>query len=96
MPSFDPPKYLVSDKESYFSAGCLKELINVNFTELKTVKEYAPMSNGRAERMAATIKGALKKTELASADAWDDLLPWTVYAYHRHRMSLVSVSLFKL
>lgn len=44
------------------------------------------MSNVRAGCMVGAMKGSLRQRARVSAEAWEDLLPWTVYGYHRRRM----------
>ena len=54
----------------------------------KTVLAYAPMSNGRAERMVGTVKRGVSKTVLSSGEEWDSALWKVVYGYRQRRLSI--------
>lgn len=75
-----------------FPAESLKTFTDAHGINWKAVNAFALISNGRAERMIGQIKRPLKKTTVASAEAWDDIIPWTIYGYRRRRMSQMSTS----
>ena len=52
----------------------------------RTVLAYAPISNGRAERMVGTLKAAIRKTVLEIGMEWDKALTQVLYGYHRRTM----------
>lgn len=56
MHSFGPPKLVVSDNEGCFTAVCLDGFMKEHGIRWTAVASYAPMSNGKAERMVGTIK----------------------------------------
>lgn len=51
----------------------------------KTVFAYAPMSSGRAERMAGTIKRAISKKLSVSSIEWEEAIPKVLYGYRRRK-----------
>lgn len=57
---FWPPRIIISDNATCFTTKKLQKFMKVNGTTWKTVLEYAPISNGRAERMVGTLKSAVK------------------------------------
>lgn len=59
------------------------------------MKAYVPISNRRAERTISTIREPHKKTILANAEAWGDLLPWAIYGHRRRGMSRSYTSQFE-
>lgn len=54
--SFSSPGMNISDNAACFTAAALENLMKKQWVECKTVLAYAPMSNGRAERMIGTLK----------------------------------------
>lgn len=62
--SFGPPCVIVSDNASCLTAGTLTDYKMLNSVYWNTVLAYAPMSNGRAERMVENIKRAIKNMAL--------------------------------
>lgn len=53
----------------------------------RTVLAYAPMSNGKAERMVGTIKRSVKKMLLGTDTTWPKVLQSVLYGYRRRSLS---------
>lgn len=53
---FVSPRTVVSEIARCFTAVVVQELMAKNGSDWKTVLAYAPMPNGRAERMVGTMK----------------------------------------
>lgn len=88
--SFGPPRTIVSDNATCFSAATLKNFIRNHDISWKPVLAYAPMSNGKAERMVGTLKRAIRKTLLgngAPGAEWEQELNQVLYGYRRRRMA---------
>ena len=60
--SFGPPKTIIPDNANAFTATALVGFLPRRNISWRTVLAYAPMSNGKAERMVGTIKRAIRKT----------------------------------
>ena len=84
--SFGPPGVIISDNALCFTAKSVSSFLSQHGTEWKTVLAYAPMSNGRAERMVGTLKRAIKKMVLKEGSSWDLVLPDALYGYRRRRL----------
>ena len=88
---FGLPRVVVSDNATFFTASVLDAFMARNGITWKTVLPYAPMSNGRAERMVGTLKRSIRKTIVGAAYAivrWDDALSHALYGYHRRKMEV--------
>lgn len=84
---FGPPKVVISDKATFFTENKLQKFIYANKKKWKTVLEYEPMRNGRAERMVETLKEAVKRLLLSSGVSWDVALSQAVYGYRGRNVS---------
>ena len=84
---FGPPRTIVSDNATYFKASTLQMFMEAKGICWKTVLAYAPMSNGRAERMVGTLKRAISKIVFAGQEEWESTLPRVLYGYCRRRMA---------
>lgn len=74
IPPFGPPGVVVGDSAACFTAGALREFMKYRVTTRKTVLAYAPMLNGRTERMVDTIKHGAGPLILQSGHEWDFLV----------------------
>ena len=83
---FGSPRVFVSDNAKCFTAPVMKQLMSDYATRWRTVGEYAPMSNGRAERMVGTIKRAIAKTVLTDQQPWTQALGNILFGYRRRRL----------
>ena len=85
---FGPPGVFVSDNAKAFTAPIMQDLMETYGTKWRTVGEYAPMSNGRAERMVGTIKRAIAQTVLTEERPWTTTFGDVLYGYRRRRMGV--------
>ena len=95
---FGLPRVVVSNNATCFTASVLDSFMARNGITWKTVLAYAPMSNGRAERMDSTLKRAIRKAILGSTPGrtnWDEALLKVLYGYRRRKM-VVGLSPFEL
>lgn len=81
--SFGPPKTVVIDNASCFTAVNLVDYMKASGIEWKTVAAYAPMSNGRAERMVGTIKKAVGRLVEGKSRKWANMYEKAVAGYRR-------------
>ena len=71
MYSFGPPQTIVSDSATCFTASAVYSSMAHHGITWCTVLTYAPMSNGRAERMVGTLKPAVRDTVLETGmESW--------------------------
>ncbi len=85
---FSPPKRLISDNATCFGAQSLQRFLKSYGIEWKPVSAYAPMSNGKAERMVGTIKNAMNKSILNEDENdrdWREVIPQVLYGYRRRK-----------
>lgn len=61
---FGPPRTIDADNAKAFIAGAVVDLMIKKGIRWRTLLEYAPMRNGRAERMVGTSKRAIAKIVL--------------------------------
>ncbi len=83
---YGPPATIISDNAMCFKAQSVASFMSRYGISWKPTLSYAPMSNGRAERMVGTIKKAIKKVVLTEGGEWDAVLPGVLYAYRRRSM----------
>lgn len=81
-----PPLYIVSDNARCFTASRVQAFMQNIGIEWKTILQYAPMSNGRAERMVRTIKKGMKQAVFRSDAAWPTVVNQVVYGYRRRTL----------
>lgn len=93
--SFGPRLTIISDNATCFTAKSLVKFTRDNGIEWKKVLAYAPMSNGRAERMVGTLKKAVRKMVLGQGLYWEKSLPKVFFGYRRRRLA-GGVSSFEL
>ena len=86
MHTFDPPWTIVSDHVTCLTASAVSSFIDQHGINWRTVLAYAPMSNGRAERMVGTLKTAIRKTVLKTGMEWDKALIQVLYGYRRRAL----------
>ena len=85
--AFGPPSSIISDNATCFAADATREFLAHHGIKWRPVLAYAPMSNGRAERMVGTIKRSLGKTAYRNRKKWDLEVPFVVYGYRRRQMA---------
>lgn len=59
IPVFGAPRTIISDNATCFTAKVLQDFMSKQGIRWHTVLAYAPMSNGKAERMVGTIKRSI-------------------------------------
>ena len=77
---------MVSDNASCFTSKALAEFMVENSIKWKTVLAYAPMSNGRAERMVGTLKSCIGRLCEGNPADWMRKVDQAVYGYRRRAM----------
>lgn len=80
---FGIPRTVVSDNAGCFTSLLMTEFCRERGIKWKPVLAYAPMSNGRAERMVKTIKEAVSKLVSDQPLEWDELAGQVAYGYRR-------------
>ena len=83
--TFGPPKRIISDNATCFTATNLKAFMKNEGIDWHTVMAYAPMSNGKAERMIGTIKKSVTKAVKNNPKSWDLVVPSILYGYRRRQ-----------
>lgn len=71
---FGAPKIIISDNAMCFSFHELHDIMEKHGAEWRTVLAYAPMSNGRAERMVGTIKRGIGRLLTSGNSQWDEVM----------------------
>ncbi|CAC5399602.1 unnamed protein product [Mytilus coruscus] len=61
-----------------------------------TISPYRQQSNGRCERFNGTLKSMLEKLCTESAEEWDELVPYALFAYREVPHEETVFSLFEL
>ena len=84
--SFGPPRTIVSDNATCFTASDVSSFMAQHGITWRTFLAYAPMSNGREERMVGTLKAAVRKTVLEMGMEWDKALTQDLYGYRRRTL----------
>ena len=87
MYSFGPPWTIVSDNATCLTASAVSSFMAQHSITWRTVLAYAPMCNGRAERMVGTLKTTVRKTVLETGMEWDQALIQILYGYRRRALS---------
>lgn len=81
--AFGHPKRIISDNGRCFTARRVQAFMEEKNIQWRKVLEYAPMSNGRAERMVGSIKKALAESVYPNGQPWTKYLPSVVFGYRR-------------
>lgn len=84
---FGAPKVVVSDNAGCFTAHNLVKFMDVHGTKWKPVAAYAPMSNGKAERMVGTIKKDIGRLVEREPTKWAEKCEGAVAGYRKRRAS---------
>lgn len=71
---FGSPPNVISDNATLFTAKALSEINKLPNITWKTLIAYAPMSNGRAERMSDIQTKSMTKSISECPEPWDDVL----------------------
>lgn len=78
---FDPPRMIVSDNETFFTAAGLRDYTETWKMYSKTVAEYDSMSIGKVGRMVGRIKAAINRCVLQDKVEWDCVLWRCIFGY---------------
>lgn len=81
--SFGPPKEIMSEKGTFFTANSLALFMKSNGIKMAPVMVYASMSNGRTVGMVRTLKSVTGKVVRDGVD-WAEAIHKSVFGYH-HR-----------
>ena len=84
---FGRPRVILSDNGSCFTAGSLENFMEQNNIKWKTVLAYAPISNGRAERMVGTIKREIGKMVQSRPNDSDRVFSNVLYGCRRRKLA---------
>ena len=87
MYSFGHPWTIVADNVTCFTASAVSSFMAQHGITWRTVLAYAPISNGRAERIVGTLKTAVRKTVVETGMEWDKALIQVFYGYRRRTLS---------
>lgn len=87
IPPFGAPGMIISDNAKCFTAPMLSDFMKKHGVEWRTVLAYAPMSNGRAERMVGTIKRSIGRLINDGGISWDQAVVKTVFGYRRRPLA---------
>lgn len=83
---FGAPGQIVSDNAACFRAKVLQDFMCEIGAKWHTVLAYAPMSNGKAERMVGTIKSGIGRLVQDNGKEWDEVVDKVVFGYCRRPM----------
>ena len=75
------PRVILTDQGTNFTSKMIEELYRVMGIKGITTSPYHPQANGKVERFNATLKAVLKKLCSSNEEAWDELLPYALFAY---------------
>lgn len=89
------PKTVLGDNAACFQAKLLLDFIKSHESKLKMVPSYAPMYNGKAERMVGTMKRTVARLVQISDLEWNDIVNKVVFKYRRDPLK-VGRSTYKL
>ena len=79
MYSFGPPRTIVSENATCFTASAVSSFMAWHGITWRTVLANVPMCNGRVEGMFGPLKAALHKTVLQTGTEWDKALTQVLY-----------------
>lgn len=70
----------MNDNSTCFTARFLQDIMKQHETKWCTVLAYAPMSNGRAERMVRTLKQSIRRS-VTEGQEWDISIEQVLFGY---------------
>lgn len=95
VPAFGVPAVVLSDNATCFRADVLRKFMEEYGTKWLTTLSYAPMSNGKAEKMVGTMKRGIRRLVVQYGKEWDVFVDKILFGYHR-RPARDGVSPFEL
>ena len=90
------PKTLLTDRGSCFVGETLAKFLAANDIRHLTASGYSPQTNGLCEQFNGQQKAMLKILLENSTAAWDELLPWVLFAYRSAEHSTTGFTPFEL
>ncbi|XP_033741736.1 uncharacterized protein LOC117328321 [Pecten maximus] len=75
------PRVILTDQGTNFTSKMIQELYRVMGIKGITTTPYHPQANGKVERFNTTLKAVLKKLCTSNNEAWDELVPYALFAY---------------
>ena len=93
---FGFPDEILSDQGSDFMSDLMQIFLHdFKITQLKA-SAYHPQSNGSCERFHRTLKSMIKANAVDFPDAWDESLPWLLFAYREIPVETLGFSPFEM
>lgn len=93
---FGFPNEILSDCGSEFMSEVMQVFLHeCRVTQIKT-SPYHPQSNGCCEKFNRTLKDMLKALVESFPGAWDEILPWVLFAYREVPVQGLGFSAFDL
>ena len=89
------PEEILSDQGSNFTSNLMKKVMELlQIHHLKT-SPYHPQTDGMLERFHGTLKGVMRKSNIANKD-WDEYLPYVCFAVRDSVHSATGFTPFQL
>lgn len=82
---FGATRTVVNDNAIFFRAQLLRDFMSRRGTRWRAVLAYAPVSNGKAERMVKTMKKGVARLLQDRGDEWDQVVSAVAFGYCRRR-----------
>jgi transposase InsO family protein len=93
---FGFPEEILSDQGPEFVSALLQIFCNdFHITQIRA-SAYHPQTNGSCERFHRTLKSMLRTLADEFKDAWDECLPWILFAYREIPVEPLGFSPFEL
>jgi len=93
---FGFPNECLSDQGTDF----MSQLMQIFMQDFKITQircsAWHPQSNGSCERFHGTLKSMIRSLTAAFKDAWDECLPWILFAYREIPMETLGFSPFEM
>jgi transposase InsO family protein len=78
---FGLPVEILSDQGSDFMSETLRHFLQEFDVKQIRTSPYHPQTNGSCERFHRTMKSMIRALTDKFEDAWDECLPWILFAY---------------
>lgn len=93
---FGFPSEILSDQGSDLMSQIMQTFLNdFKITQVRT-SAYHPQTNGSCERFHRTLKSMIRATSDKFPDAWDECLPWILFAYREIPVETSGFSPFEM
>ena len=90
------PREILTDQGTNFTAALLQELYKMLGVKAIKTTPYHPQTDGLVERFNQTLKQMLRKVIDAEGRDWDQLIPYTLFAYREVPQVSTGFSPFEL